>query len=300
MTGKTLKRIAAALTAVLVMLCLGACGKEEAKSGADVIVAATYPVYVFTSRVCAGTENVQVELLVDQSISCLHDYSLSTSDMKKIDRASALVISGAGLEIFLDDITASYESLPVIDSSEDVTLRESEGENDPHIWMSPENAAMQVRNIARGLGELYPDRAELFEENAEAYADMLMKLDAELAEKLSGLENRELITFHDGFGYFAEAYGLDILAAIEEESGSEASAKDISRVISLVDEYSLPAIFTETNGSSSTAEAIGRETGVKVGTLSMIMSGSREIGESDGYMDAMEENVRALLEALGN
>ena len=99
---------------------------------------------------------------------------------------------------------------------------------------------------------------------------------------------------------FADAFDLTILAAIEEESGSEASAKDISEVVSLIGEHSLPAIFTEVNGSSSAAEAISRETGVKVGTLSMLMSGSRDIGESDGYLDAISANIDALLEALGS
>ena len=101
-----------------------------------------------------------------------------------------------------------------------------------------------------------------------------------------------MITFHDGFGYFAESFGLTILKAVEEESGSEASAKEIIELIHLINDYQLPVIFTEKNGSSACAEIISREAGVPVYSLDMAMSG-------DSYFDAMYHNINTLKEALG-
>ena len=82
-----------------------------------------------------------------------------------------------------------------------------------------------------------------------------------------------LITFHDGFQYFAKAFHLPLLASIEEEAGSEASAHEIVEITELVKEHGIPAIFTEVNGSDATARAIARETGCRVAQLNMLMDG---------------------------
>ena len=109
---------------------------------------------------------------------------------------------------------------------------------------------------------------------------------------LSDLGCRELVTFHDGFSYFAQAFDLTILEAVEEESGSEASAQELIELINLVEKKSLPAIFTESSGSTSAAGVISRETGCGLYTLDMAMSG-------DSYFDAMYHNIDTIKEALG-
>ena len=109
---------------------------------------------------------------------------------------------------------------------------------------------------------------------------------------LSDLGCHDMITFHDGFAYFADAFGLHILEAIEEESGSEASAKELIRLIEETEHHGLPAVFTELNGSPSAAQVISRETGAKVFALDMAMAG-------DSYFEAMYRNIDTIKEALG-
>ena len=129
------------------------------------------------------------------------------------------------------------------------------------------------------------------------YTENHTLLEAELRE-LKGygeqahhdLSTRKLITFHDGFGYFAEAFGLEILAAVEEESGSEISARDIIAMTGLIRTYSIPAVFTETNGSTSAASVICTETGAAAFTLDMALSGQ-------SYFDAMRSNIDTIQEA---
>ena len=104
-------------------------------------------------------------------------------------------------------------------------------------------------------------------------------------------ECRDLITFHDGFSYFAQAFDLTILEAIEEESGSEASAKELIHLIQEVEHHHLPAIFTEISGSVSSAEIIARETGCGVFPLDMAMA-------ADSYFDAMYHNINTVKEAM--
>lgn len=262
------------------------------------IVATTLPVYEFTSALCTDTD-ITVGRLITESVSCLHDYTLQTSQMRMIEAAEAIVISGAGLEDFLDDPLSGKHT--VIDAAAGIPLLCSEHEHDhsshtheedPHIWLSPENATEMAINICSGLTTLYPQYTEVFLDNLEA---LLLKFDALKAygsQTLSQLSSRELITFHDGFSYFADAFDLTILKAIEEESGSEASAAELKEIITLVEDHTLPAIFTERSGSDSAAKTVSAETGTQVLTLDMAMAG-------DSYFDAMYHNIDTVKEGLG-
>ena len=102
----------------------------------------------------------------------------------------------------------------------------------------------------------------------------------------------EIITFHDGFSYFAEAFELQILEAVEEESGSEASAAEIIHLVKLINEHNLPAVFIERSGSDACAGILHAETGVSIYSLDMAMAG-------DDYFDAIYHNIDTIREALG-
>lgn len=278
------------------VLLLGGCAKKVPAQ----IVATTAPVYNFTSALCEGTP-LRVSQLVTEPVSCLHDYTLKVEQVKAVEKAETVILSGAGLEEFMDDILSGKAA---IDASSGIALlcgaeeheeeHHHEGhhhEEDPHIWLSPENAARMAGNICKGLCEKYPQYKNIFERN---YAGLVLKLEdlKEFADsELSELSTRELITFHDGFSYMAKAFGLEILASVEEEAGSEASARDLISLIGTVREHSLPAVFTEVNGSPSAAGVISRETGCKVFPLDMAMS--------TDYFEAMYANIRTIKEALG-
>lgn len=303
-----MKRIATLFLIIASLLCGCSSWKEPAQ-----IAATTLPVYEFTSRLCAGTD-ITVTRLVTEEVSCLHDYSLNVNQVKAAEAAELLVISGAGLEEFLDDILLNKES---IDASQGIELLcpgdghghdhdhpeeqvhdhadDHEGhhhDRDPHIWLSPANARQMVLNIWEGLCQQYPHHKEAFSENLRSLTAQLDALEAYGSETLSELSCRELITFHDGFAYFAEAFDLHILEAVEEESGSEASARELIHLIEEVEHHHLPAIFTEKSGSVSAAGIIARETGCGSFSLDMAMSGS-------SYFDAMYHNIDTIKEALG-
>lgn len=292
------------ILALAALLLLSGCTKAAPPAQ---IAATTAPVYAFTQAITQGS-SLTVCRLVTESVSCLHDYSLNVNQVRAAEGAEQIVISGAGLEEFMEDI---LDSRPYIDASQGIELHmgeehehEHEDEHeehhhgdghdhefDPHIWLSPANAAMMARNICDGLSQAYPEHRDLFETNLEALLSQLEELDAYGRQQLGDLSCRELLTFHDGFGYFAEAYDLEILAAVEEESGSEASARELSHLIELTKEHALPAVFTEVNGSPSAASVICRECGIPSYALDMAMGSN--------YFDAMYHNIDTLKEALG-
>ena len=291
-----MKHTALLLIVLLLFGCFSGC---TAQPTAD-IAATTLPVYTFTSHLCRGTP-LTVTQLVTESVSCLHDYTLQVGQMRAIQGAKAVIINGAGLEEFMED--ALHDAETVIDASQSLALMEGNHdhghdhdhghthEEDPHIWLSPENAKIMAHNICHGLEERFPQYAEIFEENLQSLESELDALQAYGQQTLSSLSCRELITFHDGFSYFAESFGLTILMAVEEESGSEASAAQLAELCRLVEEHHLPAIFTETNGSLSAAKIIARETGATLYSLDMIMSG-------DDYFTLMYRNIDTIKEAL--
>ena len=279
------------LISILVLFC--GCGAQEPVQ----IAATTLPVYEFTSRLCEGT-GITVGRIVTENVSCLHDYSLQVSQMRMIEEADAIVISGGGLEDFLSDVLEEYS---VIDASYGIALscpeeeHEHDGhhhETDPHFWLSPVHAKTMVQNICNGLSEKYPENTDLFQKNLRALMIDLDTLQRYGIQELQVLDGRQMITFHDGFSYFAENFQLDILKAIEEESGQEASAAELKELIGLVETYQLPAVFTETNGSCSAADVIASETGCPLYSLDMAMSG-------DSYFTAMYHNIDTIKEALG-
>lgn len=275
---------------ILLALILCGCSTKEAAQ----IAATTLPVYEFTTALCSGT-GITVSRLVTEEVSCLHDYTVQVSQLQSVEGAQAVVCSGAGLEEFLADILD--KAALVIDASADIPLTCGHGhddhhhEHDPHIWLSPQKAKNMCRTIATELSDLYPQHKGQFSQNLDNLLQQLDDLQAYGENTLGALTCRDLITFHDGFSYFAESFGLRILKAVEEESGSEASPGELIELITLVESNNLPAVFTEANGSTAAAKIIAEETGVKIFTLDMAMSG-------DSYFDAMYRNIDTVKEAL--
>ena len=287
---------------ILIFLIIFFCGCAPAEAPAQ-IAATTLPVYEFTARLCEGT-GINVTRLVTEEVSCLHDYSLNVRQVKAAESAELIVISGAGLEEFMEDLLHDH---PAIDASAGIELLCPEEdsdhahedahnghhhESDPHIWLSPVHAQIMARNICAGLSAAYSGHADTFARNLEALTADLQALETYGRETLADLSCREIITFHDGFAYFAESFGLHILEAVEEESGSEASAQELKRLIEEVTHHDLPAVFTEKSGSVSASGVIARETGCAVFALDMAMAG-------DSYFDAMYHNINTVKEAMG-
>lgn len=324
-------RFRKALILAIAFALLVGCGKPAPEGDQTLhILATTYPVYLFTTAVVGDAEGVEVELLVNSQTSCLHDYTLTVKDMKAIDRADVIIMNGAGLEDFMADALAQSDA-KVIDCSEDIILlptlehaghdgHDHEEEYDPHYWMDPNRAMEIVKTIAGALSALDGSHEKGYQTNATETStalgalytrldDMLFKLaitERYQHPQLSFWPSRDsgfygkvysLITFHDGFQYFSNAFvGLNLLKAIEEEEGATASAAEVKEIVALIEAYHIPAIFVEKNGSRKTADVIARETGCKVYELDMLMSGDGE--GIQPYTDAIEGNLITISEAF--
>lgn len=263
------------------------------------IVTSFYPMYISTLNIVKDIPDVEVINMTAPQTGCLHDYSLSTKDLKTLSSADIFVINGAGMESFLDDVIDEYSDLKIIEASNGISLIEdTDHDVNPHVWVSISKNIEEVSNIAKELSAFDPNHASEYEANADAYIAKLENLRTEMHAALDNVNNKDIITFHEAFPYFAEEFNLNIAGVIEVEPDSEPSAKEVENIISIINEKNIKALFTEPQYSSKIADTIAKETGASVYTLDPIVTGDANEDAYDDYIVKMQENLNTLKEAL--
>lgn len=286
---------------------------EDNKSEEKIIIATSfYPVYVFTLNIVNGIDGFEVRCMAEQNIGCLHDYTLTSKDVRLLNDADVFVINGAGMEAFVEEAYENVEDLFVIDSSENIRLlcsEESGSDGDfhndshhshnhsanSHIWLSVENAKKQVENIKNGLSKKFPEYRDLFFKNYESYIEKLSELEYVQAEYASEINGKKVITFHKAYDYLAEDLGFRIVDCVESDEGGEPSAKKLAELTKHIKEDEICALFTEPQYTGSAAEILKNETDIKVFVLNPVTSGEADL---TAYEDIMKENYELILKAV--
>lgn len=281
---------------ILVLLCTG-CGGGKSDDGKLKIVTSFYPMYLHTINIVGDTDGVEVINLTKPQTGCLHDYQLTTEDMKTLETADIFVVNGLGMENFLDKVT---KKLKIVDASqsEKIYLIKDGEEFNPHVWMSITYAMEQVLTIQRQLCEIDPAHTENYKKNTLNYLNELAALRDEMHFALDNLPNKDIVTFHEAFPYFAAEFKLNIAAVIEREPGTEPTPQELTDTIKIVNNLPVKVLFTEPQYSPKAAETIARETGAKVFTLDPITTGDAKFENKDDYQNKMRQNMKTLLEAL--
>jgi ABC-type Zn uptake system ZnuABC Zn-binding protein ZnuA len=247
------------------------------------------PVYCFTKNV---TEDAAIVDNLLPAGAGAHDYSFSPADIMKIQNADVIIINGVQLESWLDKVISSSGGKSVIiDTSDGIIIRD----NDPHIWLSPRNAIVQVRNIMNALLKIDEENSPIYKSNAEDYIRKLGTLDGKIQTEIDSWKRKEFIAFHSAFKYFAEDYGLRQAAVIEEFPGKSPSPSHIAGIIDIIKSTDVNAIFTEPQAHHRIVESLARDMDLEVLTLDTMETGglSREF-----YENASLSNLEALGKAL--
>ena len=292
------------LFCLLASLCLllTGCGSTNTagggKDGSFHIVTSFYPMYVATINITQGVDGVTVTNMTKPQTGCLHDYQLMTEDMKTLEKADAFVINGAGMESFLDKVIEQQKNLKIIDASKGIELLKDDDEENPHVWLSVTDAILQVKNIAEQLKAADPKHADAYEKNAAAYIKKLEALKAEMHAELDTVPNKDIVTFHEAFPYFAKEFGLNIISVVEREPGTEPTPAELQATIEQVKKLPVKVLFTEPQYSPSAAETIARETGAKIYTLDPVVTGEANDQALNAYIDTMKKNMETLKTAL--
>jgi zinc/manganese transport system substrate-binding protein/manganese/iron transport system substrate-binding protein len=326
-----------------IALALTGCSTAGAPSSQEEIrvVATTTQLADFTSAV-VGNDGVVSGLILPNSSA--HQFDPSAKNLLDVGDAQALVANGAGLEPWLQDLMdAGAFSGDLVVASDGIVLQEGghdhadehageehageehageehageehageehAGEEktaqDPHVWTAPQNAIAMVNNIARGLSDVRPDLADTFAKNAAAYVEKLALLDTWATEAFASVapEKRLLITNHDAFGYFVDAYGITYVGSIMPslDDNAEPSAQEIDALIERIKQEGAVAVFSESTLSDKLATTIAREAQVAVysGDDALYADSLGPEG-TDGatYLGATIHNVTVLVTAWG-
>jgi len=296
--NKTSLRPIVMLIIMFLFASVAGCKHETAQETKKIkVVASFYPMYIMALNVIKDVPEVSVSNLTPPMTGCLHNYTLTTDDVKKLADAQVFVANGAGMESFLDRVVAQYPQIKIIKLAEGIPLIKGEGEetDNPHVWVSISLAIAEVKNFGNDMEKFDPAHADLYRKNTEAYVEKLETLRQKMRAALSPHKGRKIITFHEAFPYFAQEFGLEISAAVEREPGSEPSARELSRTVDLVRKAGIKTLFSEPQYPATAADTIARETGAKVYMLDPAVTGPND---PDAYIHIMENNLEVLKSAF--
>ena len=296
-----MKKLTILLLVVLTVLTIAGCGTQSQSAKKDfTIVTSFYPMYIDVINITKGVDGVKVVNMTKPQTGCLHDYQLTTEDMKTLEKADLFVANGAGMESFLDKAVKQNKKLKVVEASKykDIDLlKDGDGDN-PHVWMSVTYSIGQVKAITASLCEADPAHADAYRKNALDYCMKLEELKKEMHEQLDNLPHKDIVTFHEAFPYLAKEFKLNVVSVIEREPGTEPTPQELEATIAKVNSLPVKVLFTEPQYSPAAAETIARETGAKIYTLDPVVTGEADEQAMDAYINAMKKNMEVLKEAL--
>ena len=247
-----------------------------------------------------GGDRVQVTTLVGPN-SDAHVYVPTPADAKKVADAKLVFVNGLAFEGWLSRLlkSAGGKASVVTATSGIAPLKLGSGA-DPHAWQSVGNAKIYVANIRDALAAAAPANADGFKSRANAYLADLDALEREVRAAIETIpeSRRKVISTHSAFGYFAAAYGIEFIAPLGVSTESEASARDIARIITQVRAAGIPAVFLENITDPRLMGRIAAETGARVGGTLYSDSLTGEKGDSPTYIAMVRHNIKALTSAL--
>jgi zinc/manganese transport system substrate-binding protein len=237
-----------------------------------------------------------------------HVYSPSPADTHTIHDARVVVVNGLGLEGWMTRLVeASGGKAAIVVASRGITPRKTADEHqpdhlviDPHAWQSVANAKIYVANIRDGLAKADPAGRAVYQANAAAYLARLDALEAAVKAAVAKIppHHRKVITTHDALGYFGDAYGMEFIAPEGVSTDTEASAKDLARIITQIRAQRIPAVFLENIADPRLIRQIARETGAKIGGTLYSDALSPPGGPAASYIDMIRSNVSEFGKAL--
>ena len=280
------------LVTTIVILNINKNSKKAEDEGKTKIVTSFYPMYIIAENLVQGANNVELVNMADVNVGCLHDYTLTTEDMKEVEDADIFIINGLGMEKFLEKVINLNGDMYVLDSSTNIqNLIKDEDEINPHIWTSINNYILQVKNISKELQNKDAINAQVYKKNEEKYVEKLENLKEEYLEELKDLEGQKAVILNESFEYMAQELKIDATTIKTDHEESTLSAETLKNVIDKMKNENISMIILDKNDNKSNAETIANETGAKIYELNSGLTGSLE---KDTYIEQVKENINCL------
>jgi zinc transport system substrate-binding protein len=316
--------------------CTGNTSKKKS-NGKIRITTSFYTMYDFAKKI--GGDKVEVINLVPAGTEP-HDWEPSTKDLIEMEKSDIFIYNGAGMEQWVDDVLESLdtEELTSVEASKGIKLlkdqdahehdHEHNSENDPHVWLDPQNAKYEMNKIKKALIKVDAENKDYYEANYKRYAKECDKLDTLYKEETSKFTKKELVVAHEAFGYLCHAYGLEQMGIEGLSADDEPDPKQMSEVIRFAKEHQVQTIirglravtdfeyelamsqtnrvanqvktiFFEELVSPKVAKTIAKETGANAKMLNPLEGlSNKKIKAGEDYFSVMKQNLAAIKEAL--
>lgn len=259
------------------------------------ILVTFYPIYKFAKAV--GGEKVDVSVIIPSGVEP-HDWEPTVQDIERLKQSNMIIINGAGLESWLSKLVSANPDIVVVDSSKNIQLlqkSEGTGMTDPHIWLDPVLAKIQVQNIADAMMKVDPENANYYQQNANQYKTKLDLLDKQIRTELVSCDKKDFLAFHDAFSYFSKEYGLNqntIVGGLNPEA--EPTANTLEEITQKAQNLGINVVFTEEAVNPQISKVIADEIHGKV----LVLSPLEVTNINDDYVEKMQNNLSNLKEAL--
>ena len=278
--------------AIIAIVAVPKKGKENVDDEKFKIVTTFYPLYIMTSNITQGANNIELVNMADINVGCIHDYTLTTADMKKVENADVIIQNGLGLESFMEKVTSSNKNVEVIDSSENIiNLIKEDDEVNPHVWTSISNYISQVENIQKALSEKNPENADIYEKNAKEYIEKLIQLKSKFYTQLQELKGEYAVSLNESFEYLTRDLELNVTSIHTSHEESTLSAEMLKSIIEEMKEKNTKIIIVDINDDLKNAQTIANETGAKIYKLDSGLTGNLD---KDSYINSMSKNIETL------
>jgi len=278
--------IVAALTVVVLA---GNLTNRPGETGQFTVAATIFPLADMVKNI-AGEEAKVVQVVPAGASE--HSYSLTPRQVAEVQGAKVIFIIGHGMDDAIAAAVAKASGAQVVTVDEGIERREFAGGGvDPHYWLTVPNAKKMAATVAARLQQVDPDRAGQYEGNLAVYLERLDSLEAELQAVAGGIEQRNFIAMHDAWSYFAEQYGLNLVATYEPVEGKQPSVADLKRLGELVSDHGITVFYAEPQKSSVAATRfLGDEFGLQIRELDPVGGA----GVINSYIELMLYNMRTL------
>lgn len=265
--------------------------KEKNLNNNFKILTSFYPIYIMTQNITDGAKNIEVSNMSDVNVGCIHDYSLTTSDLRKFETTDVFIENGKDLETFTENIVSLYPDIKIIESAEDVSnIIEDEDEKNAHIWLSIDNYIMQINKIADKLAEANAENEAIYCDNAKEYTQKLYTLKQEYSN-IKNNQEKKAVCLNEALEYLLEDLNIKGINIQSDHEQSTISAETMKEIIEKMKAENIRVIFIDKYDNKNVAELLANETNASIYTLNSAMTGN---DDKDSYLDIMKENLETI------
>lgn len=262
---------------------------EPTPVGGPVVSATMFPLYDIARAVGDGV--VDVNLLLPPGASP-HTFEVTPQTVRIVEQSDLVFMIGYGLDDWVTNLVNDKNRLVIVDDG--VTIRPSQEEEqtggDPHYWLDVKNAMQIARTIAVSLERANPEKSPWIQSNLRSYLSELEALDGSLREQLSGIATKKMITFHDAWYYFADAYGLEITATFEPAAGREPTPQYLAELSRTIEQTGVRVVYAEPQFSKESLRAFLSDYDVGIVTIDPLGG----TAETDSYIKLMQSNAAII------